>query len=73
MNKGEKSKPPADGIYFLIGANDLSETSSINWRKGLEFFGDTQLKITPPITAKKIILRNIIIDWIMATPMREII
>tara|TARA_B100001559_G_scaffold97267_1_gene81345 strand:+ start:674 stop:793 length:120 start_codon:yes stop_codon:yes gene_type:complete len=22
-NSGEKSKPPADGIYFLIGAKDL--------------------------------------------------
>jgi hypothetical protein len=22
-NNGEKSRPPADGIYFLIGSNDL--------------------------------------------------
>ena len=54
-NRGEKSKPPADGINFLIGARDLSEISSINCKKAFEFFGRTQLRITPPIILKNII------------------
>ena len=47
---GEKSIPPAEGIKFLTGLNTLFEISSISSRAGLVFSGDTQLKITDPIT-----------------------
>ena len=47
---GEKSIPPAEGINFLTGLNTLFEISSISSRAGLVFSGDTQLKITDPIT-----------------------
>ena len=57
INNGEKSKPPAEGMIFLNGLINLSETSITISRKALDFSGETQLKITPPITAKNIILR----------------
>ena len=56
INNGEKSKPPADGIYFLTGESILCEISSTSSRKAFDFSGDIQLKITPPMTANKNIL-----------------
>ena len=72
INNGEKSSPPAEGIYFLMGANDLYETSSISSRKAFELDGETQLKITPPITAKKMTLKVTIMVCIIATPARTV-
>ena len=50
INIGEKSIPPAEGIKFLTGLNTLFDISSISSRAGLVFSGDTQLRITDPIT-----------------------
>ena len=68
INNGEKSRPPAEGIYFLTGESVLRDISSTSSIKGFDFSGDTQLKITPPITPKKIILSIIIRVCIIATP-----
>ena len=52
-NIGEKSRPPADGINFLIGSRSFKEISSIICSIGWELLGATQLRITAPITEKK--------------------
>ena len=67
INSGEKSRPPAEGIYFLTGESVLRDISSISSIKGFDFSGDTQLKITDPITVKKIISNAILIIVINAT------
>tara|TARA_B100001121_G_scaffold187709_1_gene163942 strand:+ start:360 stop:641 length:282 start_codon:yes stop_codon:yes gene_type:complete len=66
MNIGEKSNPPADGIYFRAGAVDLYEISSISSRNEFDSEGDTQLRITPIIIAKNINLINTIKIWTAA-------
>ena len=52
-NIGEKSRPPADGINFLIGSRSFEEISSIICSIGWELLGAIQLRITAPITEKK--------------------
>jgi len=56
-NIGEISKPPIEGINFLIGANSLVDISSTNFNKGCGLSGATQLNITEPIIQKKKIVR----------------
>ena len=56
INRGEKSRPPAAGIYLLKGDNIFNDISSTISMNGFEFFGCTQLRITPPIIANNITL-----------------
>ena len=55
-----------------MGANDLYETSSISSRKAFELDGETQLKITPPITAKKMTLRAVSYTHLTLPTNREV-
>ena len=48
-----------DGINLLIGMRTLNEISSINLLMGCSLPGATQLSMTPPITIKRIKLKNI--------------
>ena len=56
-----------------MGIKDLYEISSTNSKKAFDFEGDTQLKITPPITAKNMIRKITIIVWITETPIKVVI
>jgi len=64
---GEKSNPPKAGINFLIGANNLSDISSIIFKIGFGLLGATQLRITAPIIEKKNIVRVVFITSITET------
>jgi hypothetical protein len=51
-NIGEKSRPPAEGINFLIGSRIFVDISSIIFSIGFGLFGATQLRITEPMIEK---------------------
>jgi hypothetical protein len=58
-NIGEISKPPIEGINFLIGAKSLVDISSINLSNGWGLLGATQLNITDPIIQMKKIVKAV--------------